>query len=322
MGRKGKTMSEEPQGNTTPSISPKKRRWGKSLLAVMLLLLLYNGCARTLVARHDAAQPRDPETGVLVGAEVRTLGPESAETALLFIHGFVGGSNNFWEVPDQLAAEGYRVQVMLLPGHGTYPRDFAITPKDDFTQAVRDEIHALQEKHPRVILVGHSMGGALSTIAASEESLDGIVLGAPYFGVTYHWYYLLPVETWSTITAPILRWVYKANAFICVDREDAKSQILSYRWIPAQGTSTLHSIGEHANADATLNKVTCPVLLLHSPGDFAASYQASENAFARLASTDKTFVTLPNSNHHIYWDNDRDQVADEIKRFVKRLDQK
>ena len=297
-----------------------RRRLFKCLLTFFVLLLVYNGCATTLVTRHDKAQPRNPETGVLVGAEVRTLGPESSDTVILFVHGFLGGSNNFWEIPDQLAAEGYRVRVMLLPGHGTSPRDFAVTPEEEFSTALRDEIHALQANHKRIILAGHSMGGALITIAASEESVDGIILGAPYFGVTYNWYYVLPVETWSKITAPILPWVYKANAFICVNRKEAKSEILSYRWIPAKGTTTLHKIGAHAGADDTLSKVTCPVLLLHGPGDFAAAYEASEDAFNRMASTDKTLVSLPNSNHHIYWDNDRDLVAEEIKKFVHQID--
>lgn len=313
-------VSEKPKSDTTPK-KHSKRKWIKSFLTFIAALLIYNGCASTLVTRYDNAQPRDPETGILIGAEERTLGPESSETAILFVHGFVGGSNNFWEVPDQLAAEGYRVRVMLLPGHGTSPRDFAKTPESEFNDAVRDEILALKQKHKRVILIGHSMGGALITTAASQSTVDGIVLGAPYFGVTYNWYYILPVETWSKITAPVLPWVYKADAFICVNREDAKTQILSYRWIPAKGTKTLHKIGDRANADETLSKVTCPVLLLHAPGDFAAAYEASEDAFNRMASSDKKFVDLPNSDHHVYWDNDRDLLAEEIKQFVKRIDQ-
>ena len=305
----------------TENVKPKRRIF-KALVTVCIILLTYNGCATTMVSRYDKHAPRNPDTGILIGAEPLALGPESSETAILFIHGFVGGSNNFWEIPQQLADEGYYVEAMLLPGHGTSPRDFAKATKSEFTEAVSNKIHELQAKHKRIILVGHSMGGALSTIAASEESVDGIILGAPYFGVTYNWYYILPVETWSKITEPFIPWVYKPNSFICVNREDAQDKIFSYKWIPAKGTATLHKIGAHADSDETLEKVTCPVLLLHGPDDFAAAYEASESAFQRMASTDKTFITLPSSDHHMYWDNDRDLVADEIKKFVKRIDTK
>ncbi len=311
------TKTDEQKTNKTS----RKRRFLRSMLTTIAVLLIYNGCASTMVNRYDAKAPRNPGTGILTGAETRTLGPENADTAILFIHGFVGGSNNFWEIPDQLAAEGYRVHAMRLPGHGTSPRDFVKAEKEEFHTAINTEIDALKTKHKKVILVGHSMGGALSTIAASEQHVDGIVLGGPYFGVTYNWYYILPVETWSKLTKPILPWVYKANAFVCVNREDAKTKILSYKWIPAKGTATLHKIGAHANADETLAKVTCPVLLLHAPGDFAAAYEASQNAFDRMASENKTFVALPNSNHHVFWDNDRDLLADEIKQFVKTIDE-
>lgn len=322
-------MSEEQQeknssnpAQSQPKEKPsRKRRFIRTVITTIALIALYNGCCSTMVNRHDAKVPRNTATGILIGAEPLTLGPENANTAILFIHGFVGGSNNFWEIPNQLAEEGYRVHAMLLPGHGTSPRDFAKAEKQEFHVAINAEIEKLKAKHEKVILVGHSMGGALSTIAASEQHVDGIILGGPYFGVTYNWYYILPVETWSKITEPVLPWVYKSKAFVCVNREDAKDQILSYKWIPAKGTATLHKIGSHANSDETLAKVTCPVLLLHAPGDFAAAYQASQSAFERMASENKKFVDLPNSDHHVFWDNDRDLLAEEIKLFVKAINE-
>lgn len=303
------------------------RRWAwrlrKPLIAIALaagVLAVYNLIMGNLAARWDAAAPRNPETGILIGAEELDLGPEDSEAAVLLVHGFVGGSNNFWELPQRLADEGYRVRAMRLPGHGTTPADFAATPASEFPLAVLRELRALKTKHDRVYLVGHSMGGTLSVLAAAMEPVDGLVLAAPYFGVTYQWYYVLPPERWTKLTAPLVKWVYKSRPFIRVNREEAKDEILSYVWIPAEGSKTLVELGESANDPFVLEQIECPVLLLHGTEDFAASPEAAEQAFQQITAKDKTLHWYENSDHHLFWDYDREAVIEQTVDFLNRLE--
>ena len=72
--------------------------------AIVLLLLSYNTVAGHWVTGRNRHAPRDPETGILRGAEPRTLGPDDAPVAVLLVHGYLGGSNNFADLPDRLAA--------------------------------------------------------------------------------------------------------------------------------------------------------------------------------------------------------------------------
>lgn len=74
-----------------------------------------------------------------------------------------------------------------------------------------------------------------------------------------------------------------------------------------------------ANEPGTLEAVTCPVLLLHAQDDNAAAIGAARNAFESMASDDKTFVTLENSDHHLFWDYDRERVIGDTLRFVERI---
>lgn len=296
------------------------RRSALILLVAVFLLSLYNIATLSLMKKHDNSPDRDPETGIIVGAEPITIGPESADTAILFVHGFVGARDNFWEVPQQLADKGYRVRLMLHAGHGTTPQEFDDTPTSDLLDHVVEEIHALQENHDKVILVGHSMGGALSTIAASTEDIDGLVLAAPYFGVTHQWYYVLPVEFWGSLTNHFIHRVYKGDAFIRVKRPEAKSQIMSYRWIPAKGAASLIRIGNQAKNADTLKSITAPVLHIHGKDDFAASPEEAQKAVAKMSSKQKTTILLENSDHHIFWDYDREQVSEVILKFVCDID--
>ena len=206
---------------------------------------------------------------------------------------------------------------MLLPGHGTSPKDFAQCIPEDLITAVREEARAMREKHKTFVMAGHSMGGALSTIVAAEVKPDGLILAAPYFGVTYRWYYGLRPETWTRLASRLVPYVYKGKLFLQVNRKAAKADIFSYTWIPSKGLRTLVGVGERAKDKAVLSKIACPVLWLHSEGDVAASEAAAEAAVAQMASPTKETVRLVRSNHHIFWDYEREEVAEAILRFME-----
>ena len=274
-----------------------------------------------LVTRYDRKADRDPATGFLRGAEPRTLGPEDASTAVLMVHGFVGAGNNFNDLPELLANRGMRVRVISLPGHGTSPRDLEKISPDSLYSRVREEFVSLRDTYGSVVLIGHSMGATLCALTAASENIDGLVLGAPYFGVTYKWYYIFKPETWTYLTRPLIRWVYKGNAFLRVNRREAKESIVSYRWVPLKGAAMLHEIGSKAQNDDIAANIACPVLLIQSRNDDAANWKRSERFFENIQSVEKRAVWLERSNHHIFWDFEHDKVAEEIISFVEDLPQ-
>jgi carboxylesterase len=303
----------------TSQAKPRRKKLARVVLPVLSLWLAYALVVQLGVAWEDRSAERDPDTDIRLGAEALWLGPEDAQRAVLFVHGFVGGSNNFGETPQKIAAQGWRVRVMLLPGHGTSPREFAQKRPEDLLNAVREELRALKIQHETVVLAGHSMGGALSTIMAAKEKPDGLILAAPYFGVTHHWYYGLRPEQWTRLASPFLPYVYKGTLFLQVNRKEAKKEIFSYTWIPMKGALTLTTLGEMARNDGVLSEVICPVLLIHSRGDVAASPEATETAFSKMAAKEKTLRWLERSNHHIFWDHEREDVSEAILSFLETL---
>ncbi len=316
---------DDPAGDPV-SIRRGARRWpiDRRISLVLIALVVvasvwaYNTLAGTLAQRWDARQERDPDSGILVGAEPLDAGPSDAEVAVLLVHGFIGAASNFGELPERLADAGYRVRAIRLPGHGTTPFELRETPASEMLDAVLRELRGLKQQHNHVFIVGHSMGGTLSTLAASTEELDGLILAAPYFRVSYQWYYVLRPETATTLTAWAVRWVYKGDGFIRVNRPEAKDDILSYRWVPTEGTQTADQLAARARDPELLKQITCPVLLLHSPDDFAASPRAAEQAFTQMATEDKTFIWMENSDHHLFWDYDREQTITAILDFINQ----
>ena len=285
-------------------------------LAVVLLAV--HGLANVLVDRADAAAARGP-SGILLGAEERDLGPEDATTAVLLVHGFLGGGSNFGALPEALAAGGVRVRVMRLPGHGESPRDLIRVAPARYLQSVLDEIRALKQHHERVVLAGFSMGGTLCTISAAIEEVDGLVLAAPFYRIPHQWYYGLRVETWSALTSPFIRWSYKSNAFVCVKRREAVPEVLSYRWVPTAGSRALFNLAKRARDPELLEAIECPVLWVHSPDDRASSFADAEKAIAALGSKTVERMPLANSDHHVFVDYEREEVVARISGFVAKI---
>lgn len=268
------------------------------------------------VRAYDAAQLRNPKSGILAGAEPMDLGPPHAENVVLFVHGFIGAPNNFHELPQRVAQAGWRARVMLLPGHGTTPLDFEPLAPDTLIDAVRDEVRALRKTHRRVVLLGHSMGGALATLTAASEPLEGLILAAPYYAVTHRWFYGLHPEQWAALLQPWVRWVYADPGRQPVKRREVSAEILSYAWIPTRAILTAIQLAERASAAGLAEKISCPALLLHGESDAVTALDAAVALFERLDSKQKQTVLLKNSDHIIFWDYDREQVVEEVLRFL------
>ena len=273
----------------------------------------------TLVRRYVARAPRDPESGVLRGAEARTLGPEDAACALLCVHGFAGCPNNLHDLPDQVAAAGWRVRAMLLPGHGTTPFEFEAATADQLIDAVRDELAALRERHETVVILGHSLGGALSTLVAAEALPDGLVLAAPFFAVRHRWYYLMRPEQWARTATPAIRWIPSPAGIEPVRRKEVAQEILSYEWTSTRAACTAIEVCEHAREPDVLARITCPVLLLHSRQDGVTDPKAAATAVEAMGSTDKQMTWFEASDHIIFWDHDRAAVTAATLSFLQRV---
>ena len=104
-------------------------------------------------------------------------------TAVVMLHG-VGGGRGAWAAQlESFAAAGYRAVAWDAPGYGDTP---AIEPYDmaGLARALERLLDAIAA--PRVVVLGHSMGGMLAqeAMALLPQKIAGLVLSAtsPAFG--------------------------------------------------------------------------------------------------------------------------------------------
>lgn len=141
-------------------------------------------------APEETARPEPSGPRTLTLDDGATLIYETAgegDPAVVMIHCWGCNRHNWREQVDPLVAAGYQVVTMDLPGHGDAGRE-----RDDWRIAtyandVRQLVAHLDLD--RVVLVGHSMGGPVSVMAAPllDAEVAGIVCVDTLHDAEFEW---------------------------------------------------------------------------------------------------------------------------------------
>ena len=101
--------------------------------------------------------------------------------AALLVHGFPGTPAEMRPLAEALHREGWSVQGILLPGFGSQFAEILQRGYPDWLAAVEQALQTLKQKYSPVLLIGYSLGGALSLAAAAQNEPDGLVLLSPFW---------------------------------------------------------------------------------------------------------------------------------------------
>ncbi|MBF4571097.1 alpha/beta hydrolase [Herbiconiux sp. VKM Ac-1786] len=95
-------------------------------------------------------------------------GPPDARPAVLLLHGLTSAAGTWWQVASALAAEGWSVTAADLRGHGASPRTLGYA-LDDFAGDVLGLAPHGNPVRGWDLVIGHSLGGAVATVAAARH---------------------------------------------------------------------------------------------------------------------------------------------------------
>lgn len=112
---------------------------------------------------------------IIVGAEPWSHDGDDAHGAVV-VHGFTGNPSSMRGVADALAAAGFHIELPRLPGHGTVVDDMLPTRWADWAGEAEAAYQRLQQRASHVVVVGLSMGGALTLrLGADHPEIAGLV---------------------------------------------------------------------------------------------------------------------------------------------------
>ncbi|MFK5633879.1 alpha/beta hydrolase [Ornithinimicrobium sp. LYQ103] len=235
---------------------------------------------------------------------------DAARTGVLVVHGLTASPQSLGPLSRHLADLGYAVSAPLLPGHGTTWQDLARTRYADWLGALEGAAVDLRARVDRMVVVGLSLGGALTTeLAATRPDLvDAIVLINPAFAADDPRLRLLP----------LLKHVLPTVEAIGNDvRHPGAEKELAYDRLPVKAFASFAQRWPHLLTLA--RQVRVPVLLLRSAHDRVVPARSSQVFLEHVGSDDVTEVVLPESGHVAALDRDAPLLLERTAEFVARV---
>lgn len=229
-------------------------------------------------------------------------------TGCLLVHGFTGSPKEMRTLGEFLAQKGYTVLGIRLAGHATQLKDMQHCHWVDWLNSVEDGFHLLSTCKKRFVL-GLSMGGILSLIAASRYPVDGVVAMSTLYEMPKDWRlnflgvfkYLLP-----QISKGPSDW--KDTTF--------EKEHIDYPVYPTSGIEQLKALT--VVLKDSIKDVKCPTLLIHSKNDGGVAPENSQKIYNQLKCSEKEILWVENSGHIVTRDGERARVFQAIDDFIQK----
>lgn len=222
-------------------------------------------------------------SGILDGAEPFSGG--SGRQGVLLVHGFTGSPRSLRPWAEDLAARGYRVELPLLPGHGTRWEEMETTDWTDWYGAVEAAFDALVAETDSVAVCALSMGGSLALELAAHRPVAALVLVNPSVGTKDPRFLVLPV------LARVLR------SIPAIGNDIAKPGVEegAYARTPLKGVVSLTKLWRTVRSH--LAAVTAPTLIFRSRTDHVVDPSSAALIIRDLGSHEVQEVMLEKSYH-------------------------
>lgn len=232
------------------------------------------------------------------------------KTGCLLLHGYTGTPKEMRSLGESLAQAGYSVLAPRLFAHATRPADMRRAHWEDWLASVEDGMNLLKGCTEKQFVMGLSMGGILSLIAAARYSFSGVVsFSAPCRLPQDPRSFLLPLIGWLDLHInkgePDWR-----------DQESARDHI-DYPYYSTHSIAELNRLIKVMQSE--LPNVKIPALIVQSRQDVSIPAGSLDYIFKTIASKDRSKFWVENSGHVIIREPEREKIFSEVKSFVQRI---
>lgn len=231
---------------------------------------------------------------------------------VLLIHGFTGTAAHMRLIGEELAAQGFTVKGINLPGHGTDMEDMAKTDWKMWLHAAKSAVAEMQKTCEHVSVAGLSMGGVLTMLIAQQMQITAAA----------------PISAPTQVKAKALALTGIAHHFIKYiwwnppkERQDMLDQRYDYGY-PGFRTvcgASLYKLMTMARRN--LFAITCPILVVQSHGDETIAPESAETIMAGVSSRRKGVLWLDTVPHVCTISKEYKRIAAEIGRLFREAEQ-
>jgi len=237
---------------------------------------------------------------------------EGGEHAVLLTHGFTGSAGHMRPLGDYLHGQGFTVQGILLPGHGTSLADMRASSWQQWLDAEMTAVRKLKEKYRFVTVAGLSMGGCLSLIAAEQTDVTACVTISAPMKTQQRFTWAAPVA------ALFVREIMWQNG--AVNEKTALDPAYNHGY-PGMPTARVYDLNHlMKQARKNLYSVTCPLLAVQSHADETISADSAQIICDGCRAEKKKMVWLEGVPHVCTISREMEHIGREMAAFLREAE--
>jgi carboxylesterase len=232
--------------------------------------------------------------------------------AVLLLHGLTGSPAEVRPIGEAISKTfGWKVEAPLLPGHGTTIEDLSRRTLEEWTDAVRFSRDRLLREHPRVHLLGLSMGAALAIESFLENRGDvaSLVLLAPPLRLR---------SRWEEFLARTLPGIWIPERF----RIQPKRRPKTPDWV-GYDSYAIAAVGQFMRLCDRIRKMPTipevPALTIYSESDETIHPDSARFIVKRLTHPGSKVVRLEDAEHVLTLSREKGRVMEEVLAFYRGL---
>ena len=311
---------------TKPVSNSRRRKWLRRMIWFLVgfigLWLIgdfaYSRYVASEINRWESTIQRN-ENGVQVGCEEFKL--ENGPVAILFVHGFNDSPQIWRKIAPEVANQNFTCHAIRLPGFGEPIENYAASTTESWLSKLDSEIKLLQKDHSMIVVVAHSLGGAVTInhLLNHPGCVDGVVLLAPAIEVSNARSPVFSAEFWhrfSSYTLPFSRIAkspFDYDARDPAERDFAGRNVFSPRRVVDNTYQLIHSNRGRAG------EIKIPIRVFVSPSDAVVDAEATKRFFEQLGAENKKLLVADKAGHSIPVDYGWETVVDETVAFANEL---
>lgn len=235
------------------------------------------------------------------------------DVACLLVHGFTSSPSEMRFLGQALANHGFSVLGVRLFAHATRFQDMPRARWQDWIADIESGWHLLQGNNRPLIIIGFSLGGALSLYFSAHFPVKAVIaIAAPH-------------HTPSDPRVPFLKvlslfrpYLYTPGKPVWFDETERQKHIR----YPNDSTRALAEVRDFLKElQMVLPKVTAPALLIYAKQDptITVKERHMEQIYSSIGSSIKETLVLENSGHIIPLDAEREKAFHTCIQFIDRV---